>query len=117
MVYSLRCNTPSEEALNIFEEFDSLQRTTCANKLGTVFSNESWHQACLPFNKTGIGIRRASDQIKTAYIGSVSQSATLVDLITGQSPTADQPCTKLIDEINGLSISQLTQSKIQEDLD
>ena len=117
MVYSLRCNTPSEEAVDIFEELDSLQRTTFENILGTVLSYESWHQACLPINKTGIGIRRASDQIKAAYIGSISQSATLVELITSQIPTADHTFTKKIDEINGLSISQLTQSKIQEVLD
>ena len=64
MVYSLRCNTPSEEAVHIFEEFDWLQRTTFENIRGTVFSNESWHEACVPINKSGIGIPRASDQIK-----------------------------------------------------
>ena len=70
------------------------------NILGTVLSNESWHQAylsSLPINKTGIRIRRASDQKKAAYIGSISQSATLVDLITGQSPTADYTFTKIVD--------------------
>ena len=80
-------------------------------------SNESWHQACLPINETGFGIRRASDQIKAAYIGTVSQSATLVELITGQRPTADHTFSKMIDEKNGLSILELTQSKIQEVLD
>ena len=88
MAYSLRCNTP-EEAVKIFEEFDSLQRTTFENILGTVLSNGSWHQACLPITKTVIGIRRASHQTKAAYIGSISQSATLAELITGHSPTAD----------------------------
>ena len=111
MVDSMRCITP-EKAVTIFEEFDLLQRTTFENILGTVLSNESWYQACLPINKTGIGIGRASDQIKAAYIDSISQSATLVELITGQSPTADHTFTKMIDEINGLSISQLTQSKM-----
>ena len=56
MVYSLRCNTPSAEAVNFFEEFDSLQRTTFENILWTVLSNESWHQVWLPINKTGIEI-------------------------------------------------------------
>ena len=116
-VYSLRCNTPSEEAVNIFQDFDSLQRTSFENILGTVWSNESWHQPCLPISKTGIGIRRASDQIKAAYIGSISHSVKLVKLITGQSPTADHTFTQMIDEMNGLSISQLTQSKIQDVLD
>ena len=86
MVYSPRCNTPLEAAINIFEEFDSLQRTTFENILGTVLSNESWHQACLSIKKTGIGIWRASDQIKAAYIGSISQSATLVEHITSLLP-------------------------------
>ena len=85
--------------------------------MGTVLSNESWHQACLPINKTGIGIRRGSDQIKAVDIGSISQCATLVELLTSQSPTADHTFTKMIDEINELSISQLTQGKIQEVLD
>ena len=80
-------------------------------------SNGSWHQACLPINKTGIGVRRAFDQIKAAYISSISQSASLAELITGQSPTADQTFNKMVDEINYWSTSQLTQNKIQEDLD
>ena len=40
IVYSLRCNRPSEEAINNSEEFYSLQRTTFENILGTVLSNE-----------------------------------------------------------------------------
>ena len=71
----------------------------------------------MPINKTGIVVRRASDQIKAAYIGSASQSATLVELITGQNPTADHAYTRMIDELNSLSTSQLTQSKIQEVID
>ena len=85
--------------------------------MGTILSNESRPQACLPINKTEIGVRQASDQIKAASIGSVSQSATLVEIITGQSPTADHTYIKMIDELDDLSISQLTQSKIQEVLD
>ena len=81
-------------------------------------SNESWHQACLPINKTGVRFLQASDQIQAAYIGSVSLSDSLVQLITGQSPTADHIFfTKMIDELNDLSISQPTQSKLQEVLD
>ena len=89
MVYLLRCNTPSEQTVKIFGEIDSLQRTTFENILGKVLFNESWHQACLPMKKTGIRVRRAADQIKAAYIGSISQSATLVELKTGQGLKAD----------------------------
>ena len=49
--------------------------------------------------------------------GSISQSGTLVELIAGQSPTADQTITKMTDELKGLPILQLTQNKIQEVLD
>ena len=41
MVYSIRCSTPSVEAVNIFEQFDLLQRTTFERIMGTVLSNES----------------------------------------------------------------------------
>ena len=62
----------------------------------------------MPITKTGIGIPRASDQIKAAYIGSISQSATFVEPKIGQSPTADHTFTKMIDEKKiGLSISQV----------
>ena len=51
-------------------------------------------------------------------MGSVSQSATLVELITGCSPISHQVFTKMIDELNYLSISQLVHIKqIQEFLD
>ena len=92
MVYSLRCNTPSEEVVNSLEEFDSLPQTTFENILGTPLSNESWHQASLPINKTGTGIRRAYNWpcIDTAY--------------NWPSLTADHILTKVIDELNGLSI-------------
>ena len=100
MVYSLRCKTPSEEAVIL------KNLTRFKGQLLIIY----WE----PINKTGIGIRRACDQIKAAYIVSISQSVTLVELITGPSPTTDQCFTKLIDEIIGLSISQLTLSKIQE---
>ena len=64
-----------------------------------------------------MGVRRASDKIKAVYIGSVSQSATILEFISGQRPRADHIYTKMIDELNGLSILQLNQSKIQEILD
>ena len=54
--------------------------------------------------------------VKAAYIGSVSQSATLLEFINGHSPTADHNLTKMIDELNVVATFQLTQSKIQENL-
>ena len=112
-MHSLRSNTPSEDAFKISEEFDSVQRTTFETLLGTVLPEESWHQAYLPINKTETRVRRAFDQIKAANTGSVSQSATLVEVITGQSPTADHTCTKMIYELKGVSKSQL-KAKYQQ---
>ena len=59
LVYSLRCNTPSTESNMILEKFDHLQRTTFENILGSVISDNSWEQACLPISKTGAGVRRS----------------------------------------------------------
>ena len=107
MVHSLRSNTTSEDAFKISEEFDSLQRTILETLLGTVLPNESWHQAYLPINKTETRVRRAFDQIKAANTGSVSQPATLVEVITSQNPTADHTFTKMIYALKGVSKSQL----------
>ena len=41
----------------------------------------------------------------------------MVELISGQRPRADHIYTKMTEELNGLSISQLNPSKIQEVLD
>ena len=55
--------------------------------LGAVITDSSWKQACLPRNKTGIGIRQEVDQLKEAYLRSSSQSDALVEQITGEKIT------------------------------
>ena len=45
------------------------------------------------------------------------ECATLLELRTGQNPTADHTFAKMIVKINDFSVLQLTQSKIQEVLD
>ena len=90
MVYSLRCNTPSDESSVILQDFDNLQRTTFENMLGTVISDNAWKQDCLPISKTGVGIRQPVDQLKAAFVGSVSQADVLVEQIT---------CKKITDQI------------------
>ena len=74
MVYSLQCNTPSDESSDILQDFDNLQRTSFENMLGTVISDNAWKQACQPTRKTGVGIRQAIDQLKAAFVGSVLQA-------------------------------------------
>ena len=117
MVYSLRCNTPSEESSVILQDFDNLQRTTFENMLGTVISDSAWKQACLPINKTGVGIRQAVDQLKAVFVGSVSQAEALVEQITGEKITDNQIFKETVEELQNLEISQYTQHKIQEALD
>ena len=51
VVYSLRCNTQSIESNKILEKFDHPQQTTFENILGSVISNNSCAQACLPISK------------------------------------------------------------------
>ena len=117
MVYSLRCNTPSDESSVILQDFDKLQGTTFENVLGTLISDKAWKQACLPISKTGVGIRQAIDQLKSAFVGSVSQADALVEQITGEKITDNQIFKETVEELKNLEISQYTQNKIQEALD
>ena len=100
LVYSLRCNTPSTESNKMLEKFDHLQRTTFENILGSVISDNSCDQACLPISKTGAGVRRSLNQFKAAYVGSLSQSATIVEQITGVNPTHESSFTDLVEEFS-----------------
>ena len=99
MVYSLRCNTPSEESSVILQDFDNLQRTTFENMLGTVISNKAWKQSCLPISKTGVGIGQAVDQLQTAFVGFVSQADALVEQITGKKFTDNQIFKETVEEL------------------
>ena len=78
MVFSLRCNSPSDESNKILGKFDSLQSATFEASLGVLMSDTSWDQAGLTINKTGVGIRRSADQVQAAYVGSVFQYSVLV---------------------------------------
>ena len=109
LVYSLRCNTPSTESNIILEKFDNLQQTAFENILGSVISDNSWEHVYLPVSKTGAGIRRSLNQFKAAYVGSLSQSANIVEQITGVNPTHEISFTDLVKEFSALGIPHLTQ--------
>ena len=70
----VRCNTPSEESSVILQDFDNLQFTDFENMLDTVISDNARKQACVLVSKTGVGIRGPVDQLKAAYVRSVSQT-------------------------------------------
>ena len=109
LVYSLRCNTPSTESNKIIENLDHLQRKTFENILDTVISNNSWDQACLPISKTGAGVRSSLYQLKPAYVGSLSQSANIVEQNTGVNPTHESSFTEHVEECSILGIPHSTQ--------
>ena len=117
LVYSLRFNTPSTESNIIFEKFDHLQRTTFEKTLGSVISDNSWEQACLPISKKGAGVRSSLNEFKAAYVGSLCQSANIVEQITGVNPTHEISFTDLVEEFSALGIPHLTQQKVQEQFD
>ena len=117
----LKCNTPSPESDKIFEKFNHLQRTTLIisneNVLDSVISHNSWDQAFLPISETGAGVRRSLNQLKAACVGSLSQSATIVERVTGVNPTHESSFTDLVKEFSTLGIPHLTQQKMQEHFD
>ena len=117
MVYSLRCNSPSDESNKILRKFDSVLRATFEGILGVLLSDTSWDQACLPINKTGVGIRRSADQVQAAYVGSVFQSSVLVEKLTGHNPTDDISFVKAVEELSEIAMTYPSQRKIQEELD
>ena len=117
MVYSLLCNSPSEESNKILRIFDSVQRATFEGIFGVLLSDISWDQACLPVNKTGVRIRRSADQVQAAYVGSVFQSSVLVKELTGHNPTEDISFVKAVEEMSEIETTYPSQKKIQEELD
>ena len=117
LVNSLRYNTPSNESNKILEKFDYLQRTSFQNILSSVISDNSWDQACLPVSKTEAVVRRSLNQFQAVYFGSLSQSANIVEQITGVNSTHESSPTDLVEEFSTLGIPHLTQQKIQEQFD
>ena len=117
LVYSLRCNSPSDESNKILRKFDSVQRATFEGIPGVLLSDTSWDQACLPINKTDVEIRRSADQVQAAYVGSVFQSSVLVGKLTGHNPTEDISFVKAVEELSEIATTYPSQRKIQEELD
>ena len=115
-MYSLRCNTSTPESNKLLGNFCHLQQTSFENILGSVISNNSRDQACPPISKTGAGARRSLNRLKIAHVGSLSQSANIVEQITGVNPTHESSCTDLVEEFSTLGIPNLIQ-KIQEQFD
>ena len=79
--------------------------------------DKSWDQACLPINKTSVGIRRSADQVQAAYVGYVFQSSVLVGKLTGHNLTEDISFVKAVEELSEISMTYPSQRKIKENLD
>ena len=117
MVYSLRCNSPSDESILILRKFDSVQRATFEGILEVLLSDTSCDQACLPTNKSGVGIRGSADQVQAPHVGYVFQSSVPVEKLTGQNQTEDISFLKAVEEISEIAMTYPSQRKIQEELD
>ena len=52
-------------------KFDAMQRDNLNSIVGTVLSNTSYDQACLPVSLSGMGTKRASDHKLCCYVASV----------------------------------------------
>ena len=117
MVYTLRCNNPSEESNRILRKFDAVQPTFFEAIRGVLMSDTSWDQACLPKNKTGGRKRRSANQVQAACVGSVFQSFVLVEKLTGHNATEDISFAKAIDELSEIATTYPSQRKIQDELD
>ena len=117
MVYSFRCTSSSDESNKILRKFDSVQRATFESIFGVLLSDTSWDQACLPINKTGVGLRRSADHVQAAYVGSVFQSSVLVEKLTGHNPTEDISFVKAVGEFSENAMTYPSQRKIREELD
>ena len=85
--------------------------------LGSVISDNAWKQACLPKSKTGVGIRQAVDQLKAAFVGSISQADALVEQITHEKITENQIFKETVEDLKILETSQYSQQEIPETLD
>ena len=93
-----------------------MQRATFKGFLGILMSDTFCDQACLPINKTGVGIRRSADQAQAAYVGCVSQSSLLVEKLTGHNRTEDISFVKFTEEFGEITTTYPSR-RIQEELD
>ena len=109
MVYSLRCQTPTSPVIKSLKEFNAQQREKLENILGTVSPEESWTQATLPINLSGLGVRQCQGQYKASYVCSVLSSEDLVSKITGENPKTCHVLQDLHSSIAQLDISNLLQ--------
>ena len=87
------------------------------NIIGTVRQEESWTQATLPINHSGLGVRQCQDQYKASYVGSVVSSEELVSKITGQSPKNCNVFQETYTSLFPLNIQKLFAKSIQEAMD
>ena len=104
---------------NPIKSFENLilRPATIEGILGVLLSNTSWDQTCPTINKTGVGIRRSTDQVQAAYVRSVFQSSVLVEKLTGHNPTEDISFVKAFEELSEIAMTYSSQRKTQEELD
>ena len=83
LTYSLRTLAPRDDYNKTLSVFDEGLRDALSFIAGSPVTDNAWWQACLPIALGGLGIRRAADQHRPAYIGSVVATRHLVEQLTG----------------------------------
>ena len=89
-------------------EFDELSRSTLGQILARPVSNMAWDQATLPTKMSGLGITKANDIFKAAYLSSRMSSMNRTLAILGQSESSTLPDLASLEHI--LSSMPLTSN-------
>ena len=71
-------HTVPPHLLTNHSDFDDLLHLSLSRAVRHSLSDLTWQQATLPVHLGGLGIRRASDMVYAAYIGSCSDMKTLI---------------------------------------
>ena len=81
MNYLMRTSTPLVSSQFYWNRFDELMREALTRILGANLSDDNWKQASLPVSMSGLGIRLATNHVAAAFIGSISDSESLIGQI------------------------------------
>jgi hypothetical protein len=81
--YNLRTCDPRHSRAH-FNLFDEAQRRSLESILSSPLTPEHWYQAALPVSLGGMGLRLAEAHSPAAFCSSISQTASLVNLMLGE---------------------------------
>ena len=80
LMYTLRTCKPATLE-SAYKRFDDIQRSALEDIIGASLTSLAWRQAALPVSLGGLGLRSASTHASAAYLSSLVQTRSIVDLI------------------------------------